>query len=150
MQHRHTHIRTYACIGASFLYALHYCSACPTLHSLLTQLDCCLAFSCVLPFLLVCPVTPSPLLLGCLETCQKCCVLPGHRKGVAGSVCHTGHVLALAVSSDNKFLVSFYYNSMNTHCVGLRLQAGYAVWEANCCLGYMSPWLHERFCYMLT
>ena len=99
--------------------------------------------SYVLSFLLVCPVTHSPLPLGCLETCQKCCVLPGHRKGVAGSVCHTGHVLALAVSSDDKFLVSLYYNT-HSNCVGLRLQAEYAVLKANCCLGYMSPWLHER------
>ena len=49
---------------------------------------------------------PSPLFSGYLESGQKCCVIPGHRKGLPGIVCHTGHVLALAVSSDDKFLVS--------------------------------------------
>ena len=49
---------------------------------------------------------PSPLFSGYLESGQKCCVLPGHRKGLPGIVCHTGHVLALAVSSDDMFLVS--------------------------------------------
>lgn len=34
-------------------------------------------------------------------------IFSGHRKGVEGGVVgHTGHILALAVSSDGKFLVS--------------------------------------------
>ena len=43
---------------------------------------------------------------GLVETGVKEVIFSGHRKGVEGVVGHTGHVLALAVSSDGKFLVS--------------------------------------------
>lgn len=43
---------------------------------------------------------------GLLETGVKEVILSGHRKGVEGVIGHTGHILALAVSSDGKFLVS--------------------------------------------
>ncbi|XP_064399490.1 U3 small nucleolar RNA-interacting protein 2-like isoform X2 [Halichondria panicea] len=41
-----------------------------------------------------------------VETGVKEVIFSGHRKGVEGVVGHTGHVLALAVSSDGKFLAS--------------------------------------------
>ena len=42
---------------------------------------------------------------GDLKMGKKEVVFPGHRKGVEGVVGHTGHVQALAVSYDGKFLV---------------------------------------------
>ena len=45
-------------------------------------------------------------LIGNLESGKKDVIFPGHRKGIVGVVGHTGHVQALAVSSDGKFLVS--------------------------------------------
>ena len=44
--------------------------------------------------------------VGDASTGEKEVILVGHRKGVEGVVGHTGHVLALAVSSDGKFVVS--------------------------------------------
>ena len=44
--------------------------------------------------------------LGDLKTGKKVVIFPGHRKGIEGVVGHTGHVQALSVSSDGKFLVS--------------------------------------------
>ena len=40
-----------------------------------------------------------------VESGKKVVIFPGHRKGVEGVVGHQGHVLALAVSSDGKYLV---------------------------------------------
>lgn len=48
------------------------------------------------------PTTPT----GNVETGKKEVVFSGHRKGVEGVVGHRGHVMALAVSSDGKFMVS--------------------------------------------
>ena len=45
--------------------------------------------------------------VGDASTGEKEVILVGHRKGVEGVVGHTGHVLALAISSDGKFVVSF-------------------------------------------
>ena len=43
---------------------------------------------------------------GNARTGEKEAILVGHRKGVEGVVGHTGHILALAISSDGKFVVS--------------------------------------------
>ncbi len=40
-------------------------------------------------------------------------IFPGHRKGIEGVVGHSGHVQALAVSSDGKFLVCVLSGSVS-------------------------------------
>ena len=49
---------------------------------------------------------PHPHPTGNAVTGKKEVVFSGHRKGVEGVVGHRGHVMALAVSFDGKFLVS--------------------------------------------
>lgn len=44
--------------------------------------------------------------VGNFESGKKEVIFSGHRRGIGGVVGHTGHILALAVSSDGKFLVS--------------------------------------------
>ena len=49
---------------------------------------------------------PSYFCVGSLESGKKEVIFSGHRHGIEGVVGHTGHVLALAVTSDGKYLVS--------------------------------------------
>lgn len=51
-------------------------------------------------------------------TGKKEVVFSGHRKGVEGVVGHRGHVMALAVSSDGKFLVSETHHTNFVHTCG--------------------------------
>ena len=49
-------------------------------------------------------------------------VFSGHRKGVEGVVGHRGHMMALAVSSDGKFLVSeVHHTALCTHMIVIML-----------------------------
>ena len=60
----------------------------------------------------------SPPPTGSVATGKKEVVFSGHRKGVEGVVGHRGHVMALAVSSDGKFLVSETHHMNFVHtCV---------------------------------
>ena len=43
--------------------------------------------------------------IGNIESGNKEAIFPGHRKGIDGVVGHSGHVLALAITSDGKYLV---------------------------------------------
>ena len=43
---------------------------------------------------------------GNIEECRKEVIFSGRRGGMEGVVGHTNHVLAIAVSSDGKFMVS--------------------------------------------
>lgn len=64
--------------------------------ALIASLEYTLPIECHLPLL------PA----GDASTGGKEVILVGHRRGVEGVVGHTGHVLALAVSFDGKFVVS--------------------------------------------
>ena len=81
-------------------------------HNQCTQHACVIL--CILAIVnlsLACPPTPCT---GNAATGKKEVVFSGHRKGVEGVVGHKGHVMALAVSSDGKFLVS---DTHHTTCV---------------------------------
>ena len=117
------------CEDGCSTHTYYWCTGPTVLFFLSTQtLVCAVPNILTLSLSLPSPITPSPLLPGYLESGQKCCVLPGHRKGLSGSVCHTGHVLALAVSSDDKFLVSLNCRtSLTEHYPCLR--APYCCWQ---------------------
>ena len=62
-----------------------------------------------------CYLQPPPTPTGSVETGRKEVVFSGHRKGVEGVIGHKGHVMALAVSSDGKFLVSEIDHTTSVH-----------------------------------
>ena len=64
------------------------------------------------------PCTCIPTPTGSVATGKKEVVFSGHRKGVEGVVGHRGHVMALAVSSDGKFLVSETHHMNFVHTCG--------------------------------
>ena len=52
------------------------------------------------------------LLLGDLHTGKKLCIISGHRASTDPLPGHRGHVLALAVTSDGKYLVRLLHQTV--------------------------------------
>ena len=66
-----------------------------------------------------CTCTCVHTFAGNIETGRKEVIFSGHRKGIEGVVGHKGHVMALAVSSDGKFLVSELHHVTSCACMQL-------------------------------